>query len=48
VSKTFIRTNQASGSTRHRVFELLNRCGRYSPRRLAKRQQRIQQREAGR
>jgi hypothetical protein len=38
--KSGIRKSKASGSTKRRVFEILNRCGHYSPTQLSKREER--------
>lgn len=36
--KSFSRQIYASGSDRRKVFEIVNSCGRYSPKQIAKRQ----------
>jgi len=37
--KNYTRNSYASGSTRRKVFEIANHCGKYSPRLIAKRRQ---------
>lgn len=44
MSKHFTRVSKADGSTRRKVFEIVNRVGRYSATAIARRQRRQQQR----
>jgi hypothetical protein len=36
--KNYIRQSYASGSTWRKVFEIVNQCGKYSPKKIAKRE----------
>ena len=44
--KTSRRFSKASGSEQRKVFEIVNRCGRYSPKQIAKRQARSRRKGA--
>jgi hypothetical protein len=44
--KSALRFSKAKGNERRKVFEIVNFCGRYSPKQIAKRQARSRRKGA--